>query len=75
MGSGQTQTILPDWAFKAIASHALDTLIDRTEHEVIIVTRRGQPDVVLIGHEEWKRLKMAAQRDTKADDDGKEAHA
>jgi PHD/YefM family antitoxin component YafN of YafNO toxin-antitoxin module len=52
---------LPDWAFRALAAHALDTLIDRTEHETLLVMRRGQPDLVLISHEAWKRLSRAAE--------------
>jgi hypothetical protein len=49
-------TTLPDWAFKALAEHAIDRLIDRTEHEVIVIVRRGQPDLVLLSHEQWARL-------------------
>jgi hypothetical protein len=33
-------TTLPDWAFKALGNTAIDTLIDRTEHEIIVMTRR-----------------------------------
>jgi prevent-host-death family protein len=52
---------LPDWAFKALAELAIDTLIDRTEHETIIITRRGTPDLVLLSHERWTRLLEGAQ--------------
>jgi hypothetical protein len=49
-------TTLPDWAFKAPAELGIDRLIDRTEHEVIVIARRGQPDLVLLSHEQWARL-------------------
>jgi prevent-host-death family protein len=53
---------LPDWAFRSLATHAIETLIDRTEHETVMVTRRGRPDVVLVGHDEWARITAMAKR-------------
>ncbi len=53
---------LPDWAFRALAAHAIDSLIDRTAHETIMVTRRGRPELVLVGHEEWEMLTATAKR-------------
>lgn len=47
---------LPDWAFRSLAQHAIESLIDRTEHETIVITRRGKPDFVLMSHDEWRRL-------------------
>lgn len=55
-------TTLPDWAFKAIASTAIDALIDRTEHEIIVMTRRGAPELVLRNHAEWNALVEAAPK-------------
>jgi PHD/YefM family antitoxin component YafN of YafNO toxin-antitoxin module len=55
-------TSLPDWAFRALAGAAIDTLMDRIEHEVIIMTRRGVPELVLINHEEWTVLVEAAAK-------------
>jgi PHD/YefM family antitoxin component YafN of YafNO toxin-antitoxin module len=53
---------LPDWAFTSIATHDIEALIARTEHEIIIMTRRGRPDLVLISHDEWMRLDPNRQR-------------
>ena len=55
-------TTLPDWAFKAIGSTAIDTLIDRTEHEIIVMTRRGVPELVMISHADWNALVEAAAK-------------
>ena len=55
-------TTLPDWAFKAIGGKSFDTLIDRTEHEIIVMTRRGVPELVLMNHAEWNALVEAAPR-------------
>jgi PHD/YefM family antitoxin component YafN of YafNO toxin-antitoxin module len=55
-------TTLPDWAFKAIGSTAIDALIDRTEHEIIVMTRRGVPELVLMNHADWNALVEAAPR-------------
>ena len=55
-------TTLPDWAFKAIGSTVIATLIDRTEHETIVVTRKGRPDLVLVSHQEWEKLNAAVAR-------------
>ncbi len=56
--NAQTQKLvqLPDWAFRALGSHAIDILIDRCEHEVLISTRQGQPDIVMLSNAEWTRL-------------------
>ncbi len=56
----KTVTTLPEWAFKALASAAIDAMIDRTSHEIIIMTRRGVPDVVLMSSEDWNALVAAA---------------
>ena len=55
-------TILPDWAFRAIGSTAIDALIDRTEHETIVMSRRGVPELVLINHAEWNALVEAVPK-------------
>lgn len=55
-------TTLPDWAFKALGSTAIDTLIDRTEHEIIIMTRRGMPELVMMSRDEWTTLVEAAAK-------------
>ncbi len=56
-------TTSPEWAFKALSSVAIDTMIDRTSHEIIIMTRRGVPDVVQMSSEDWNALvAVAAQR-------------
>jgi PHD/YefM family antitoxin component YafN of YafNO toxin-antitoxin module len=55
-------TTLPDWAFKVLGSTAIDTLIDRTEHEIIVMIRRGVPELVLINHAEWNALVEAAPK-------------
>ena len=55
-------TSLPDWAFKALGSTSIDTLIDRTEHEIIVMTRRGLPELVLMNHEEWTTFAAAASK-------------
>ena len=55
-------TTLPDWAFKAIGSTAIDALIDRTEHEIIVMTRRGVPELVLVSHADWNALVEAAAK-------------
>jgi hypothetical protein len=61
---------LPDWAFKALAENAIDALIDRTDHEVIIVTRRERPDLVLLSHQQWTMLREGTKRDVHAGDPG-----
>lgn len=53
---------LPNWAFKVLAQHAIETLIDRAEHEIIVITRRIKPDLVLMSHDDWDRLTAAPQR-------------
>lgn len=55
-------TALPDWAFKVIGSSSIDALIDRTEHEVIVMTRRGLPELVLMNHADWNALVEAAPK-------------
>jgi PHD/YefM family antitoxin component YafN of YafNO toxin-antitoxin module len=55
-------TTLPDWAFKALGSTSIDTLIDRTEHEIIVMTRRGVPELVLMNHAEWNALVEASAK-------------
>jgi hypothetical protein len=51
------QVTLPDWAFRALAQNAVDALIDRTEHEIIIMTRRGKPELVMMSAEMWRHIK------------------
>jgi prevent-host-death family protein len=53
-------TTLPDWAFKALGSTAIDALIDRTDHETIMIVRRGRPDLVLVSHDEWEMITAMA---------------
>jgi PHD/YefM family antitoxin component YafN of YafNO toxin-antitoxin module len=55
-------TSLPDWAFKALGNTAIDVLIDRTEHEVIVMTRRGVPELVLMNHADWDALVEASAK-------------
>ncbi|MCO4054226.1 MAG: hypothetical protein HEQ16_09270 [Bosea sp.] len=55
-------TTLPDWAFKAIGSTVIDALIDRTEHEIIIMTRRSMPELVMISHVDWTALVEASAK-------------
>ena len=70
-------TRLPHWAFRALVSHAIDALIERTEHEIIISTRAGRPELVLMSHTDWDRLnadtasvnRKAASTATQAPDD------
>ncbi len=55
-------TTLPKRAFKALDSTAFDTLIDRAEQEVIVMTRRGMPELVLVSHADWNALVEAAAK-------------
>jgi hypothetical protein len=55
-------TTLPDWAFKAIGSTSIDTLIDRTEHEIIVMTRRDVPELVLMNNVDRNALVEAAPK-------------
>jgi hypothetical protein len=47
---------LPIWAVSAIAKSDVHTLLDRCEHETILVEVGDHPTVVLLGYEEWLRL-------------------
>ncbi len=60
MNMSTRMTTLPHWAFEAIAKSDIGSLIDRCEHETIVVTRQGQPDLVMISHAEWTKLNEAA---------------
>lgn len=47
---------LPDWAFTSLARHDIEALIARTEHEIIIMTRRGRADLVMLSYDVWRLL-------------------
>jgi hypothetical protein len=54
---------LPHWAFAAICKADVHALLDRCEHETLMIEHYDQPTVVLLSHEEWVRL--VGERDRK----------
>ena len=62
---------LPEWASRARASAVIETPIDRTEHETILIRCKGRPYLVLVSHQEWRKLNAAVARD--GGDGGQEA--
>jgi PHD/YefM family antitoxin component YafN of YafNO toxin-antitoxin module len=61
---------LPHWAVAAIAKADIHTLLDRCEHETLLIEHGDQPSVVMMSHEEWRRLigeRNAARRETPDD--------
>jgi hypothetical protein len=57
---------LPHWAFAAIAQADVHALLDRCEHETLMIEHYDQPSVVMLSHEEWLRLvgeRNAARRE------------
>jgi PHD/YefM family antitoxin component YafN of YafNO toxin-antitoxin module len=61
---------LPSWAVAAIARADINLLIDRCEHETILIEQGDHPTVVMMSHDEWRRLIEArnACRKEKPDD-------
>ena len=51
---------LPYWAFAAIAKADIQTLLDRCEHENILIEHYDQPTVVMMSHDAW--FKLVAER-------------
>jgi len=47
---------LPTWAVAAIARADINLLIDRCERETILIEQGDHPTVVMMSHDEWRRL-------------------
>jgi PHD/YefM family antitoxin component YafN of YafNO toxin-antitoxin module len=63
---------LPMWAVAAIARADIHLLLDRCEHETILVEHQDQPTVVMMSHDEWLRLieaRNARRREEAGDGD------
>jgi PHD/YefM family antitoxin component YafN of YafNO toxin-antitoxin module len=60
---------LPHWAVAAIAKSDIHALLDRCEHETILIEHQDQPAVVMMSHEEWLRLVGERNAARREDDD------
>jgi PHD/YefM family antitoxin component YafN of YafNO toxin-antitoxin module len=62
---------LPHWAVSAIARADVHMLLDRCEHETILIEQGDHPTVVMMSHDEWRRLieaRNARRRGDSVDD-------